>query len=181
MAKRQSKKISTEEGVMGMSGFFGGLGTLLEKLGELAETGDELRKTGEIRGKDDKLRGVFGFNIKVGLGNEGLKIEPFGNVRKDKETGRPVVHEVREPMVDVFDEQDHVLLVAEMPGVADKDVSVEIKDDIVVIAAARGDTKYRKEVLLPRSFTAAQMSHTCRNGILEIKLAKGSKEKPRHD
>jgi len=157
---------------MGMSGFFGGLGTLLEKLGELAETGDELRKTGEIRGKDDKLRGVFGFNIKVGLGDEGLKIEPFGNVRKDKETGRPVVHEVREPMVDVFDEQDHVLLVAEMPGVSETDVHIELKDDILTIAAARGDTKYRKEVLLPQAFTAAQMSHTCRNGILKVKLTK---------
>ncbi|MCX5656516.1 MAG: Hsp20/alpha crystallin family protein, partial [Planctomycetota bacterium] len=77
MAKRQSRKVATEEGVMGLSGFFGGLGTLLEKLGELAETGDELRKTGEIRGKDDKLCGVFGFNIKVGLGDEGLKIEPL--------------------------------------------------------------------------------------------------------
>ena len=172
MAKRQSKKISTEEGVMGLSGFFGGLGTLLEKLGELSETGGELHKTGEIRGKDDRLRGVFGVNIKVGLGDEGVKIEPFGNVRKDKETGRPVVHEVREPMVDVFDEQDHVLLVAEMPGVSETDVHVELKDDILTLAAARGDTKYRKEVLLPRAFTAAQMTHICRNGILKVKLIK---------
>ena len=172
MAKRQSRKVSTEEGLMGPSGFFGGLGTLLEKLGELAETGGELRKTGEIRGKDDKLRGIFGFNIKVGLDNEGLKIEPFGNVRKDKETGRPVVHEVREPMVDVFDEQDHVLLVAEMPGVSETDVRIELEGDILTLSAAKGDTKYRKEVLLPRSFTATQMSHTCRNGVLEVKLTK---------
>jgi HSP20 family protein len=172
MAKRQSRKVAPEEGVAGLSGFFGGLGTLLEKLGELAETGGELRKTGEIRGKDDKLRGVFGFNIKVGLGDEGIKIEPFGNVRKDKETGRPVVHEVREPMVDVFDEQDHVLLVAEMPGVSETDVRIELKDDILTLSAAKGDTKYSKEVLLPQAFTAAQMSHTCRNGILKVKLTK---------
>ena len=172
MAKRRSKKVSTEEGVMGLSGFFGGLGAVLEKLGELAEEGGELHKTGEIHGKDDKLRGVFGFNIKVGLGDEGIKIEPFGNVRKDKETGRPVVHEVREPMVDVFDEQDHVLLVAEMPGVSEGDVRIELKDDILTISAAKGDKKYRKEVLLPQAFAAAQMSHTCRNGVLEVKLTK---------
>lgn len=181
MAKRASKKVATEEGFTGLSGLFGGLGTLLEKLGELAETGGEIKKSGEIRGSDGRLRGVFGFNIKVGLGDEGLKVEPFGNVRKDKDTGRPVVHEVREPMVDLFDEHDHVLLVAEMPGVSEKDVTVELKDDIVVIAAAHADKKYRKEVLLPRSFTAAQMSHTCHNGILEIRLAKAGKEKPRHD
>ncbi len=172
MAKRRSKKISTEEGVMGLGGLLGGLGSFIEKLGELAERGEELHKEGEIRGKDDRLRGVFGFNVKVGLGDEGIKIEPFGNVRNDKETGRPVVHEVREPMVDVFDEQDHVLLVAEMPGVSEGDVGIELEGDILTISAAKGDTKYRKEVLLPQAFTAAQMSHTCRNGILEVKLTK---------
>lgn len=172
MVKRQSRKVSTEEPVMGLSGFFGGLGTLLEKLGELAETGGELRKTGEIRGKDDKLRGVFGFNIKVGLGDEGIKIEPFGNVRKDKETGRPVVQEVREPMVDVFDEDDHVLVVAEMPGIGEKDFRIELKDDILTLSATQGDKKYHKEVLLPRSFTPGQMSHTCHNGILRVTLTK---------
>jgi HSP20 family protein len=172
MAKRRSGKVAAEEGVVGLGGFFGGLGTLLEKLGELAETGGELHKSGEIRGTDDKLRGVFGVNIKVGLGDEGLKIEPFGNLRKDKETGRPVVHEVREPMVDVFDEQDHVLLIAEMPGVSKTDVRIELEGDILTISAAKGDAKYRKEVLLPQTFTAAQMSYTCRNGILEVKLTK---------
>jgi len=174
MGKRPSRKVATEEGFSktGLGGLFGGLGTLLEKLGELAETGGELRKTGEIRGKDDKLRGVFGFNIKVGLGDEGIQIEPFGNVRKDKETGRPVVHEVREPMVDLFDEERHVLLVAEMPGVSEGDVHIELEGDILTLSAAKGDTKYRKEVLLPQAFTATQMSHTCRNGILEVKLTK---------
>lgn len=172
MAKRRSKKVSTGEGVMGLGGLLGGLGSFIEKLGELAERGEEFHKEGEIRGKDDQLRGIFGFNVKVGLGDEGIKIEPFGNVRKDKETGRPVVHEVREPMVDVFDEQDHVLLVAEMPGVSEGDVRIELKDDILTISAAKGDKKYRKEVLLPQAFAATQMSHTCRNGILEVKLTK---------
>ena len=159
---------------MDLGAFLGGLGTFLEKLSELAAKGEELRKTGEIRGLDSegRLRGIYGFNVKVGLGEEGVKIEPFGNVRKDEETGTAVVQEVREPMVDVFEEPDHVLVVAEMPGVAEEDVRLEIKDDILTIIAERGDKKYRKEVLLPGSIPAGQMSHTCRNGVLEVKLAK---------
>jgi len=88
-----------------LGAFLGGLGTFLEKLSELAEKGEELRKTGEIRGLDSegKLRGIYGFNVKVGLGEEGVNVEPFGNVRKDEETGTAVVHEVREPMVDVVE------------------------------------------------------------------------------
>ncbi len=166
------KKVVREEAVMGLGGLLGGLGSFIEKLGELAERGEELHKEGEIRGSDDRLRGIFGFNVKVGLGDEGIHIEPFGNVRKDKETGRPVVQEVREPMVDVFDEDDHVLVVAEMPGIGEKDFRIELKDDILTLSATQGDKKYHKEVLLPRSFTPGQMSHTCHNGILRVTLTK---------
>ena len=49
---------------------------------------------------------------------------------------------------------------------------VELKDDILTIAAERGPKKYRKEVLLPSSFATEAMTHTCRNGILEVKLAR---------
>ena len=51
-----------------------------------------------------------------------MKVEPFGNVRKDERTGRATVREVMEPPVDVFEEADHVLVVAEMPGVGAEDV-----------------------------------------------------------
>ena len=161
-----------KEGVAGLGGFLGGLGTLIEKLGELAEKGQELQKTGELQDAQGKLRGVYGFNIKVGgLGHEGIQVEPFGNLRKDEATGRATVQEVREPMVDVFEEDGYVQVVAEMPGVGEKDIQVELKDDILTIAAARDGKKYRKEVLLPRAFSPKKMSRKCRNGVLEVTLA----------
>ena len=182
MAKNHGKKGVVEGAGGGATGFFSSLGTLLEQLGELAEKGGELRREGTLGGSgpDDKVRGVYGFNIKVGLGDKGdkgIKVEPFGNVRKDEETGRAVVQEVREPMVDVFEEPDRVLVVAEMPGVGDEDVQVELKDDILAISATKGEKKYRKEVLLPQSFTPAQMTHTCRNGVLEVALRKPAAKK----
>ena len=171
MARNKSNKDSGEETFMGLGGFLGGLGTLLEKLGELAEKGEELQQSGEIG--EGKLRGVYGFTIRTGLGGEpGIKVEPFGNVREDEQTGRPVVHEVREPMVDVFEEPDHVLVVAELPGIGEENLQLELKDDILTIAAARGDKKYRKEVLLPVVFAPEKMSHSCRNGILEVRFAR---------
>ena len=155
-------------------GFLGGLTTLIEKLGELAEKGEELKRSGEIHGLDPsgKLRGVYGFTIKTGLGTEHqeMKVEPFGNLRQDVRTGEPVVHEVREPMVDVFEEGDEVLVVAEMPGVGIQDAEIELNEDILVIKARHKDKKYHKEVLLPRTFTKEQMASSCRNGVLEIRL-----------
>lgn len=173
MAKTKPNR-NREEGFMGMGGFLGGLGTLLEKLGELAEKGEDLRKTGEFQGSDPegKVRGIYGFSVKVGLGDQGVTVEPFGNMRKDEQTGKTVVTEVREPLVDVFEEQDHVLVVAEMPGIDEENVQLEINDDILTITAVRGDKKYRKEVLLPAAFAPDKMSRTCRNGVLEVKLTR---------
>ncbi len=154
----------------GLGGIFSGLADLVEKLGDLAEKGGELSRSGEVGSGETK--GVYGFSVKVGLGGEGVKVEPFGNVAKDKKSGRSVVHEFREPMVDVFDESDHILVVAEMPGIGTEDVRLEITDDVLIIHAEKGDRKYQKEIVLPRSFSREKLKMSCRNGMLKIKCLK---------
>jgi HSP20 family protein len=165
-----------EERSTGLGGFLNSLSNLLETLGDLAETGGQLQRTGELGDPESKVRGVYGLNIKVGIGDEGVKVAPFGNVHKDEQTGKAVVSEVIEPLLDVFDEDQYVLVVAEMPGVGEEDVDLALRDDILTIAAERGGKKYRKEVLLPASFATRQMAFTCRNGILEVKLNKGNEQ-----
>jgi HSP20 family protein len=156
----------------GLGGMLKGLGDMVEKLGELAETGQELSKTGEIHGSGKEVRGIYGFTVKVGLGEEGPRIEPFGNIRRDIKSGRTEVQEVREPMVDVFEEDDHLLVLVELPGIDKEDVRIDLKDDVLTISAERGDKKYRKEVLLPRSVSKEKMQVSCNKGILEIKCPK---------
>jgi HSP20 family protein len=173
-------KTKTNDKVDGMpelGGFLGGLGNLLDKLGELAEKGKDLQELKEFGGDGNGPKGVYGFTIRTNIGDKGdrdggVKVEPFGNVRKDDKTGRATVHEVTEPPVDVFDEAEHVLVVVEMPGIGEEDVRVELNHDILTISAEKGAKKYRKEVLLPSSFEPAAMAHSCRNGVLEIKLTR---------
>lgn len=164
----------------GNGGFLGGLGSLIDQLGKLAEqaeqAGGELTKTGEFNvGSDKRLKGVYGFSVTSGLGEKGVKVEPFGNIRRDEEAGQVVVQEIREPMVDMFDEPEHLLIVAEVPGIMEEDVQLELHDDIMILAAEKGEMKYRKEVLLPASFSSDMMSFSCRNGILEIRIIKEKK------
>ena len=154
----------------GFGGVFKGLANLIEKLGDLAEKGEQLKKSGEFQQRD--VKGVYGFSGKVGLGDKGdreVKVEPFGNVRKDERSGETVVQEIREPVVDVFEEKDHALVVAEMPGISAKDIRLEVKDDLLTIYAEKRDKKYRKEILLPRTYPKDKMKISCNNGILEIK------------
>jgi len=169
MAEKKDRKTERPGGI---EGIFKGVGDLVEKLSELAEKGESLSREGEIHfGEKDKgLKGLYGFSVKMGLGGKDIKVEPFGNIRRDKKSGEPVVEEIREPIVDVFEEEDHTLVVAEMPGISAGDVHIEVKDDVLTISAEKGgDKKYRKEVLLPKTYTREKMVVSCNNGILEIR------------
>ncbi len=157
-----------------VEGMLRGLGDLVEKLGELAEKGEQMKRSGvfDINTEDGKkAKAVYGFSMKMGLnGDQEPHIEPFGNVHRDEKTGETTVQEVSEPLIDVIEESDHVLVLAEMPGVGDEDVTLELNGDILVLHAEKGSKKYHKEILLPRSFESDAMERCCRNGILEVKL-----------
>ncbi len=172
MSRRERKErpsvVDLDFGASGI-GILKGIGDVLEKLNQLAETGQELSRSGEIR-EGERVKGIYGFTVRTGLGGErGPRIEPFGNIRQDARTGRAIVQEVREPVVDIFEEEDSVLIVAEMPGVTLEDVKLAISDKVLILSAEHEGKKYRKEIELPRSFSRNKMQVSCNNGVVEIK------------
>jgi HSP20 family protein len=157
-------------------GLFKGLGNLIDLVSKLAEEGKELKK--EFKGvtpTGKEFKGVYGFSIKSLAGGKPT-VETFGNVVKETPKG-PVVEEVREPMVDVFDEKDHIRVIAELPGVSKGNIDLEVKEDILKISAQRKERKYSKEVLLPSAVKKEKIESSYKNGILEIKLLKKAKKK----
>lgn len=156
---------------LGLGGIFKGLGSFIELLGEMAEKGEtEATRTGEARGPG-RTRAMYGFTVKIGASGA-PQVERFGNVR-DTRMGA-VVEEVREPMVDVFDEDNEVVVVAEIPGVEANDLQLEVRDDILLLAASHGDRKYSKEVLLPCAVQPDTIKSSYHNGVAEIRLAKAA-------
>lgn len=166
--KRSRRKEKTD---FGFSSVLKGLGSFLDILSEMAEKGErEIKREGELGSKEKGFKAVYGFSVKI-LGEGKPVIEPFGNIREDKEKG-PVVDEVREPIVDVFDEGDHLVVLAELPGVDEKGIKYELKKDILIISAETGERKYYKEILLPTLVNKENISSSYRNGIFEMKLWK---------
>jgi HSP20 family protein len=168
MTNKDDKVTTNVEGILR------GLGDFVGKLGDLAETGEKMKRSGVFdvdTGSGENAKAVYGFSVKMGLNeNEEPKFESFGNVRRDEQTGVTSVQEVSEPLIDVIEELDHVLVLAEMPGISNADVSIELNGDVLIINAACGSKKYYKEAVLPRSFDSQWMTSNCRNGILEVKL-----------
>ncbi len=161
------KSMKSEEG---LGGIFGTLGSFLDLLSDMVEKGEtEVVREGEMGGRKG-MKAVYGFSVR--LGGEGEpRVESFGNVKRQKGKG-PVVEEVREPIVDVFDEKEAVIVVAELPGVNEKDITVDLRDDVLAIGAETGEQKYYKEILLEVPVTPEGLTRSYRNGILEIRICK---------
>jgi HSP20 family protein len=167
MAEKEEKdKIEIDFGIgkISFGGLFKGLGNLIDLASKLSEEGVE--KKGEIRGLPKGARGVYGFSVRTLAGKP--VIETFGNIKET--TKGPVVEEVREPIVDVFDEEDRILVIVELPGVSEEEIKIEVAGDILSLTAS--DRKYAKEILLPSKVKPQPVKSSYKNGILEITLEK---------
>jgi HSP20 family protein len=157
-----------------LGGVFKGISNLIDLAGKLQREGkSEISNTGEIKGLGSKgAKAVYGFSIKLGeLAGQSPQVETFGNIKKDKK-GAPVVEEVREPLVDVFDEADKITIIAEIPGVEEEKIQIGIRDDILELKAEDSDKKYQKEILLPSKVKKESLRSTYKNGVLKITLTK---------
>lgn len=175
-AKANSKRPSAGDSVeldfglgkLSLGGLLKGLGNLVDLARTLEENAGQIQKEGQLRaGKE--LKGVYGFSIRTLAGGKPV-VESFGNVVKSTARG-PVVEDVREPLVDLFDEKDRIRVIAEMPGAGEAEVKAEINGDILSISTT-GARKYTKEILLPAKVREESLRSEYRNGLLEIELEK---------
>ncbi len=78
---------------------------------------------------------------------------------------------VREPHVEILDEQTELLLVAELPGVAEGDARVEVSGREATIEAHGSHTRFAGRVTLPVDVVGPPRV-AVRNGVLEARLRK---------
>ncbi len=173
-SKREDVPVDLDLGLgkLSFGGLFKGLGSLIELAGKLADEGGEFNKekTFTARGPGGKdLNGVFGVSIRT-LDDGKSVCETFGNIKKTPRG--PVVEEVREPIVDVFDEQGHLRLIAEVPGVSEEGLSIELKGDILSLNAVGKERHYAREILLPCPVKKETLQRNFHNGILELTIEK---------
>lgn len=109
---------------------------------------------------------VFGFQMRVGPDGKPI-IQRFGNT-PDKQGFRPTPE--IEPLVDVIEENDEIIVVAELPGVEKEEIKVHIKGKNLTIRVENPQRPYRKTVELPTKVKKDQAKSSIRNGILEVRL-----------
>ncbi len=112
---------------------------------------------------------VYGFSISIGPDGKPV-IREFGNVRPTRFGPRFV--EEREPLVDVMEEDDEVVVVAELPGVEKEDIDLSCTGDELVISVDTEKRKYYKRLELPAEVDPKSAKASYKNGILEVRLRK---------
>lgn len=170
--KKDEERVDVDLGIgkISFSGIFQGIGGLIDLVSRLEDEGKGATgHTREFTSPSGRVRAVYGLSIGKGMGGSAT-IEPFGNVR---ETAKgPVVKEEREPLVDIFDEKDHVLVIMELPGVEQDEISTKIEGGTLTLSASGAERKYRKAVSLPQDIDVKSLQSSYRNGILELRFSK---------
>jgi HSP20 family protein len=84
----------------------------------------------------------------------------------------PSLMNERKPPIDVFEEENYLVVLAELPGIDEKDVKVKADENSVTITAENTANKYSKTVRLPTRINGNTTDLTYRNNILQLRLKK---------
>jgi HSP20 family protein len=80
--------------------------------------------------------------------------------------------QAREPRVDLYDQDQESILVAELPGVSEEEIRVNVEEGFLVSLETTGARKYATTVPLSETVNAASLRKTYQNGLLELRLQK---------
>ena len=96
------------------------------------------------------------------------------------------------PEVDILENEEEILLYADLPGVTREDLTVHIDNGKLTLNAIRklkaegaavweelGDVEYHRVFSVPQSIDTANISAELRDGVLKLHMAKSAGAKPR--
>ena len=164
-ASKEGKGVTwvTERVLKGLSNVFPGLGGLIKGL-EKSEAFQERLK--EIDEEIDKK--VRETPLKETAVTETSWFKGGFEARPSVTKGKKVLRDIP---VDIFDEEKYIDIVAELPGIEEKDIKVDLSADILAISADAAKFRYSKKIQLPCK-PKGIIKKLYKNGIMEIKLAK---------
>ncbi len=113
----------------------------------------------------------------------------------NREAGEELREGIWQPPVDIYEDENSVVIKAEVPGVDQKEIDIRIEDNTLTI---RGERKHSQEVKkenyhrverfygtfqrsfsLPHTINQEQVKAACEQGVLTITLPKREEKKPK--
>jgi len=89
------------------------------------------------------------------------------------------------PAVDVFENQDELLVLVDVPGVSADGINLRLEKNLLEISAKRAaatdgqNHSYERSFLVPNTVDSERITADVKAGVLEIRLPKRAETKPR--
>ena len=117
---------------------------------------------------------IFGFSMGVGPDGKPI-IREFGNKPGFDFKNGPKIKDEREPLVDIMETNDEVIIVAETPGIEKEEINLRGTEKELEIKAGE---KFYKKLKLPVEVIPGEAKAHYKNGVLEVRLRR---VKPKED
>jgi HSP20 family protein len=153
------------------SDVFRALGSIVRLVDEALKVG-EAAQAGEVRDILGVKGGYVRYNLSVKTLADNEVIQGIHPSRKSRNVGSITKGEEREPVVDVFDEGEHLTLVTELQGVGKDDIDIRTVDDKLIISVDKPSRKYYREIPLPATVRPERIEARYRNGVLQVRVHK---------
>jgi HSP20 family protein len=98
------------------------------------------------------------------------------------------------PAMDLAETRDEILLTADLPGMSENDIAIEVRDNVLAISGERKDVRHEggrgfhraertfgsfsRTLTLPRGVEADRVSARFDQGVLEVRIPKPEERKP---
>jgi HSP20 family molecular chaperone IbpA len=83
------------------------------------------------------------------------------------------------PRCDVFENKDEVLLVADLPGVSEDTLRIDVVDERISLEGRRESYDFRRSFVLPDGIDREKIAAELKHGVLWLHLPKAAAVKPR--
>jgi HSP20 family protein len=129
------------------------------------------------------------------------QFDPFANLRVFEDAFSRILSEPQanrpwSPAVDVFENENELVFVADLPGVNLNDIDVRVENQTLTITGERGSEaaretarsfhrsernygKFARSFAVPNTFDTEKISAGYKNGVLSVSLPKREAAKPR--
>jgi HSP20 family protein len=113
---------------------------------------------------------------------------------RENGSAAPAKHRrVTVPAVDVFENADELLILAEVPGVSSEGIELRVENDTLILEAKRAPEKdswpalareydpvdYATKFRIPAGIDSSAIAAETKNGTLSVRLPKAAAAKPR--
>jgi HSP20 family protein len=99
------------------------------------------------------------------------------------------------PAMDLVETDDHFVLKADLPGLKEEDVNIEVEENVLTVSGERKAEhedkregyvrversygSFRRSLTLPKGVDAEAVTANFENGVLEVRIPKPEERKPR--